>query len=48
MGLKSQYQVSRKQRLKRKTARKKLTAKGANISEYFYGKYYIKEGPASS
>ncbi len=48
MGLKSQYQISRKQRLKRKSARKKLVAKGANLDEYFYGRYYIKEGRAGS
>lgn len=42
MGLKSQYQVSRKQRIKRKAARKKLTAKDEKLNEYFYGKYYIK------
>lgn len=48
MGLKSQYQISRKQRLKRKAARKKLTAKGANISEYFYGRYYLRSGTAGS
>ena len=44
MGLKSQYQISRKQRIKRKTARKKLTTKGANLSDYYYGKYYVKAG----
>ncbi len=44
MGLKSQYQVRRKQRLKRKAARKKLAAKGANLTEYYYGRYYIKGG----
>lgn len=42
MGLKSQYQVRRKQRLKRKTARKKLAAKGVNLKDYYYGRYYIK------
>jgi len=42
MGLKSRYQISRKQRLTRKAARKKLAAKGANLNEYFYGKFYIK------
>lgn len=43
MGLKSQYQIKRKQRLVRKNARKKLAAKGANLTDYFYGKYYLKE-----
>lgn len=42
MGLKSQYQMKRKQRLVRKKARKKLTAKGENLSEYYYGKFYLK------
>jgi hypothetical protein len=42
MGQSSQYQISRKQRLKRKAARKKLAAKGANLSDYYYGKYYLK------
>lgn len=46
MGLKSQYQISRKQRFKRKAARKKLTDKGMNLNEYFYGKYYLKSGTA--
>lgn len=46
MGLKSQYQVSRKQRLKRKAARKKLAAKGEKINEYFYGKFYLKTNQA--
>ncbi|MDP3804218.1 MAG: hypothetical protein Q8Q87_01555 [Candidatus Omnitrophota bacterium] len=44
MGLKSQYQVSMKQREKRKKKRDRLTAKSGNISEYFYGKYYLKTG----
>ena len=46
MGQKSQYQIKKQQRLVRKNARKKLTAKGANLADYFYGKYYLKE-PAS-
>ncbi len=45
--MKSQYQVSRKQRLKRKTARKKLAARGEKLNEYYYGKYYIKAGSRS-
>ena len=47
MGLKSQYQISRKQAFKRKDARKKLAAKGEKLSEYFYGKYYLKPGKAA-
>ena len=46
MGLKSRYQISRKQRIKRKATRKKLTTKGANLGEYFYGKFYLKTGKA--
>ena len=42
MGLKSQFQMGMKQRVGRKKKRDKLTAKGANLNEYFYGKYYIK------
>lgn len=42
MGQQSRYQISRKQRIKRKNARKKLTAKGANLTEYYYGKFYLK------
>ena len=44
MGLKKQYQMKIKQRVKRIKARKKLSAKGENLSEYYYGKYYIKLG----
>ena len=44
MGLKSQFQIGMKQRKKRKAKRDKLTKKGANIADYFYGKYYIKLG----
>lgn len=42
MGLKSQFQIKMKQGQKRKKARKKLTGKGENLNEYYYGKYYIK------
>ena len=48
MGLKSRYQISRKQRLGRKTARKKLAAKGENVNDYFYGKFYLKSGASST
>lgn len=44
MGLKSQFQMKMKQKEKRKKARQKLTTKGQNLSEYYYGKYYIKLG----
>ena len=44
MGQKSQYQVENKQRQKRKKARQKLTKKGENLSEFYYGKFYIKQG----
>jgi hypothetical protein len=48
MGLKKQYQIGRQQRLKRKTARKKLAAKGNNLTEYFYGRYYLKSASAGA
>jgi hypothetical protein len=44
MGLRSQNQVRMKQAAKRKARRKRLSAKGANLNEYFYGKYYVKLG----
>lgn len=44
MGIKKQYQIKRQQRLVRKKARKKLISKGADIKEYFYGRYYLKSG----
>ena len=44
MGLKSQYQVKMKQREKRKKDRKKLAAKGQDLNQYYYGKYYLKLG----
>ena len=44
MGLKSQYQVSMKQAAKRKKKRRKMAAKGTDVKDYFYGKYYIKLG----
>lgn len=43
MGQKSQYQVKMKQREKRKKARQKLVKKGENLTEFYYGKYYIKQ-----
>ena len=44
MGQKSQYQIGRKQRIKRKKARKQLVAKGRNVDEFYYGRYFIKLG----
>ena len=44
MGLKSQYQVRMKQAAKRKAKRKRLTAKGENLANYYYGKFYLKSG----
>lgn len=43
MGQKSQYQIRRKQRLKRKDSRKKLVAKGEDLTKYYYGRFYIKQ-----
>jgi len=42
MGLKSQFQNKMKQREKRKKKRKHLLAKGADLKDYFYGKFYLK------
>ena len=42
MGLKSQYQVSMKQRKKRKKQRDQLAKKGAKMEDYYYGKFYLK------
>ncbi len=44
MGLKKQFQTKMKQRVKRKKARQKLTAKGQNLNDYYYGKYFVKLG----
>ncbi len=44
MGLKTQYQIGRKQAAKRKAKRKRLTAKGNNLTDYYYGKFYLKGG----
>ena len=44
MGLKSRFQIGMKQRQKRKKARKKLSAKGHDPAEFYYGRYYIKLG----
>lgn len=44
MGLKKQYQMGQKQREKRKKRRDRLAKKGANLSDVFYGKFYIKLG----
>ena len=42
MSQKSQYQMRRKIKLVRKKSRKKLVAKGENLTEYYYGRFYIK------
>ena len=42
MGQKSQYQISMKQAAKRKAKRKKLAAKGNNLTDFYYGKFYLK------
>ena len=44
MGLRSQFQMRMKQSKKRKKKRARLTAKGENLSDYFYGKFYLKSG----
>lgn len=44
MGLRSQYQVGVKQKEKRKKKRNRLIAKGQNITDYYYGKFYLKTG----
>jgi hypothetical protein len=44
MGLRSQRQIKAKQAKKRQAKRKSLTAKGANLNDYYYGKYYLKLG----
>lgn len=44
MGLRSQRQIKMKQANKRKAKRKRLTAKSEKITDYFYGKYYLKLG----
>jgi hypothetical protein len=44
MGLRSQRQTKMKQAIKRRAKKKRLTAKGANLTDYFYGKYYLKQG----
>ena len=44
MGLRTQRQMKFKQAIKRKAKRKRLTAKGENLNDYYYGKYYLKLG----
>jgi|GEM_PF-2062190 len=44
MGHKKQYQNKIKQALKRKKKRAKLAAKGANLTDYYYGKFFLKSG----
>lgn len=42
MGQKSQYQVKLKQRIKRKKKRGNLVKKGQNLTDFYYGKFYLK------
>ncbi|MFA5143314.1 MAG: hypothetical protein WC522_03990 [Candidatus Omnitrophota bacterium] len=44
MGLRTQRQIKLKQAIKRKAKRKHLTAKGEDLKQYYYGKYYLKIG----
>jgi len=44
MGQKSQLQMKMNQRGKRKKRRDRLVAKGKTLSDYFYGKYFLKTG----
>lgn len=44
MGLRSRFQIRMKQAAKRKKKRAKLTSKGRNPAEFFYGKFYLKTG----
>lgn len=44
MGLRTQRQMKLKQAIKRKAKRNRLTAKGENLNDYYYGKYYLKLG----
>lgn len=42
MGLRSQFQVKMKQAAKRKKKRAKLSGKGQDLKDFYYGKYYLK------
>jgi hypothetical protein len=44
MGLRSQLQMKMQQKAKRKKRRDHLVAKGKTVSDYFYGKYFLKTG----
>lgn len=44
MGLRRQYQVRMKQRGKRKKKRAHIKAKGGNLNDFYYGKFYLKTG----
>jgi len=44
MGLRSQRQMKQKQASKRRARRKRLTAKGLNLTDYYYGRFYLKSG----
>jgi len=43
MGQKTQYQMKLQQAKKRKAKRDRLTAKGEKLTDYYYGKYYLKQ-----
>jgi len=42
MALKKQYQMKLKQSVKRKKKRAKIKAKGLELKDFFYGKFYLK------
>jgi hypothetical protein len=48
MSLKKQFQLKMKQKKKRKKERKKILAKGQDVNEYFYGRYYLKSGASEA
>jgi exoribonuclease II len=42
MGLKTQFQKRMKQAMKRKKKRQRLAAKGQNVNDFLYGRFYLK------
>lgn len=48
MGLKTQFQKRMKQALKRKKKRRRLAAKGHNVNDFLYGRYYLKASSSES
>ena len=44
MGQNSRFQIGMKQREKRKKKRARLTKKGLDTKDYFYGKFFLKAG----